>query len=98
LICSPAFHHCWHQSLICEILPAWVGKLEVVGKVRESMKFSSLFKVCDLSSRGQTPATPPSHRTLVGMSFCIIGILDNVYQVIAIFKMAAVIHIGLLKT
>ena len=40
------------QSSICEISPAGVGKLEVVGKVRESTEFSSLFKVRDLSSRG----------------------------------------------
>jgi len=40
------------QGSICEISPAGVGKLEVVGKVRESMEFSSVFKVRDLSSRG----------------------------------------------
>jgi len=40
------------QSLICEISPAGVGNSEVVGKVREPTEFSSLFKVHNLSSRG----------------------------------------------
>jgi len=41
------------QSSICEISPAGVGKVEVIGKVRESTEFSSLFMVSDLSSLGQ---------------------------------------------